>query len=56
MALTIAGLTLVYGLVMVLLAHFLAQRLRAAPSVSKLLSRIAGLFLIGFGIRLALSK
>ena len=54
MALTIATLTFVYGLVVVLLAHFLAERLRANPAVSKFLTRLAGLLLIGFGIKLAL--
>ena len=56
MALTIASLTFLYGLTVVLLAHFLAERLRANPKISMLLNRLAGMFLIGFGIRLALSK
>jgi threonine/homoserine/homoserine lactone efflux protein len=56
MAVTIAALTFVYGLVMVLLAHYLAARLRANPLVSQTLTRLAGVFLIGFGIKLALSK
>ena len=56
MAVTIAALTFVYGLVMVLLAHFLAARLRANPLISQTLTRLAGVFLIGFGIKLALSK
>ena len=56
MAVTIAALTFVYGLVMVLLAHFLAERLRANPLISQTLTRLAGVFLIGFGIKLALSK
>ncbi|MGS0757421.1 LysE family transporter [Roseateles sp. GG27B] len=56
MAVTIAALTFVYGLVMVLLAHFLAERLRANPLISQTLTRVAGMFLIGFGIKLALSK
>jgi threonine/homoserine/homoserine lactone efflux protein len=56
MALTIAALTFLYGLVVVLLAHFLAERLRANPAISTLLNRLAGVFLIGFGVRLALSR
>jgi leucine efflux protein len=56
MALTIALLTLAYGLVVVALTHFLAERMRASPKVSGLLQKLAGLFLIGFGIKLALSK
>lgn len=53
MALTVAVLTFIYGLLMVLAAHLLAERLRASPLVSRLLEKIAGLFLIGFGVKLA---
>jgi len=56
MAATIAVLTFFYGLSAVLLAHFLAERLRANPLVSRALNKLAGVFLIGFGIRLALSR
>lgn len=56
MAVTIAVLTFLYGLTMVLLTHFLAERLRANPAVAALLEKIAGVFLIAFGIRLALSR
>lgn len=56
MAATIAALTFLYGLVAVLLTHFLAERLRARPWITRTLSKIAGVCLIGFGIRLALSK
>ena len=56
MALTIAALTLVYGLTVVLLTHFLATRLRTNPVISRSLEKLAGLFLIGFGIKLALTK
>jgi leucine efflux protein len=55
MALTIAALTFLYGLVAVSLVHFLAGRLRAAPSLRRGLERVAGLALLGFGIRLALN-
>lgn len=56
MAATIAGLTFLYGLVVVLLTHRLAERLRASPKVSGTLQNIAGLFLVGFGLKLALSR
>ena len=56
MAVTIAVLTLAYGLTAVLLTHFLAERLRANPLVSRLLEKLAGLFLIGFGIKLAVTR
>ena len=56
MAATIAVLTLAYGFCAVLLAHFLAERVRANPLASRALEKLAGLFLIGFGIRLALTR
>ena len=54
MAGTIAGLTLVYGLVVVLLAHHLADRVRANPIVRVMLNKVAGTLLMGFGLKLAL--
>lgn len=56
MAVTIAALTFLYGLILVLLVHHLAERLRANPLVSRGLQKLAGLFLLGFGVRLALSR
>ena len=54
MALTIAALTLGYGLVVVLLAHHLAARVRANPLATAMLNKVAGALLIGFGLKLAL--
>ena len=56
MALTVAVLAFVYCFAVVLLTHFLAERMRANPVISRVLEKIAGLFLIGFGIKLALSR
>lgn len=56
MALTIAVLAFVYCFSVVLLTHFLAERLRANPKVSQFLTKLAGTLLVGFGIKLALSK
>ena len=56
MAATIAVLTLAYGLGAVLLTHFLAERMRANPLIGRVLEMIAGVFLIGFGVKLAVSK
>ncbi len=56
MAATIAGLTFLYGLSSVLITHFLAERIRSSPKVTSLLNKAAGVFLIGFGIKLAVSK
>ena len=56
MAATIAGLTFLYGVAAVLLTYFLAERIRANPRFSGILQKAAGVFLIGFGIKLAISK
>ena len=56
MAMTIATLTFAYGVVAVLLTHFLAERLRANPLVARWLEKLAGMFLIGFGIKLAVTR
>ena len=53
MAVTVALLTFVYGLTMTLATHFLAERMRANPTASRVLNKLAGLFLIGFGVKLA---
>ena len=56
MAVTIAVLTFLYGLTSVLLTTFFAERIRAHPKVSGFLNKAAGIFLIGFGLKLAISK
>ena len=56
MAATIAALTFLYGLGMTLLTHYLAERMRANPMVGRVLEKLVGLFLVGFGIKLAISK
>lgn len=56
MAATIALLTFFYGLTAVLLTWKLAARIRANPKISMTLEKAAGMFLIAFGIKLALSR
>ena len=56
MAITVAVLTFLYCLTAILLTHFLAERLRANPAISRVLQKLAGVFLIGFGVKLALGK
>ena len=56
MAVTIAVLTFVYCASLSLLTHGLADRLRANPKVTQWLNRVAGGLLIGFGVKLVLSK
>ncbi|MBP7352408.1 LysE family transporter [Comamonas terrigena] len=56
MAATVALLTALYSVVVVLLTARMAQRLRANPVVVRVLNKTAGVFLIGFGLKLAISK
>jgi len=56
MAATIAVLTFFYGLTSTLLTHFLAEEVRANPMISRVLEKVAGVFLVGFGIKLAASN
>jgi len=56
MAVTVAVLAFVYCFAVVLLTHFLAERLRASPLLSSALQKIAGFCLIGFGFKLAMSR
>ncbi len=56
MAATIAALTFLYGLTSVLLTFYLAERIRANPRISGVMNKAAGIFLIAFGIKLAISK
>ena len=56
MATTIAVLTFLYGLTSVLLTTYFAERIRANPKISGFLNKAAGVFLIGFGLKLVISK
>jgi len=56
MAATIASITFTYCAIVIALTHTLAERLRASPRIGQVLEKIAGTFLIGFGLKLALSK
>ncbi|MDY0743071.1 LysE family transporter [Paucibacter sp. R3-3] len=56
MAATIAALTFAYGLIVTLLTHRLAERLKQNPRITRVLEKIAGTMLIGFGLKLALSR
>jgi len=56
MALTIACLTFIYCVIVILITHFAAERMRASPRVSGFLNKLAGTMLLGFGVKLAISK
>lgn len=56
MSANIAVLGFFYCFGVVVITHKMATRIRASPKVSGFLQKIAGLFLIGFGLKLALGK
>lgn len=56
MAATVAILAFIYCFIVVIITHFLAEKIRSNQKVSSFLQKIAGLFLVGFGLKLAFSK
>ena len=56
MALTIACLTWLYCVIVILITHFAAERMRASPRVVGWLNKAAGVFLVGFGVKLAVGR
>ena len=52
MAVTIAVITAVYCLTLCAFANAISAKVRAHRSAGRALERLAGVFLIGFGIRL----
>lgn len=56
MAMTIATLTLIYGVCVTLLTKYLSRALTRNPKVRQWLERLAGLLLIAFGIQLLLGR
>ena len=56
MAATIAALGFVYCMSVVLITHYMAERIRTNPQVTSVLQKSAGVFLVGFGVKLALGK
>jgi len=56
MAVTIAVLGVLYCFGVVLITHTMAERIRANPKMSAFLQKLAGVCLIGFGLKLAAGK
>ena len=56
MAVTIAVLTFLYCAAVTLITRRFADRLRASPRVTGWLNKVAGTLLVGFGLKLALSR
>ena len=52
MAATIAAIGFVYCLGVVVLTHNMAERVRATPRMANLLQKLAGVCLIGFGLKM----
>ena len=56
LAITVASLTWVYGLTLVMMTVFMAEGVRSRPFVAGRLQTIAGICLLGFGLKLALTR
>ena len=56
MAVTMAVLGFLYCFGVVLITHTMAERIRANPKMSAFLQKLAGVCLIGFGLKLAAGK
>jgi leucine efflux protein len=56
MAATIAALTLAYCAIVILLTRRFARVLQGSPRITRWLNRAAGTLLLGFGVKLALSR
>ena len=56
MALTVAALTFMYGLVICVLAQRLSSRLQQRPWIGRALQKIGGALLVAFGLKLVLGK
>ncbi|WP_322991577.1 LysE family transporter [Limnohabitans sp.] len=56
MALTIVVLGFIYCFGVVLVTHFMAERIRAHPKLSSFLQKMAGVCLIGFGLKMVFTK
>ncbi|PUE39363.1 LysE family transporter [Limnohabitans sp. Bal53] len=56
MALTIAVLGFVYCFAVVLMTHHMAERIHSNPRFSGFLQKLAGLCLIGFGLKMVVAK
>jgi leucine efflux protein len=56
MALTVAALTFLYGLVICVLAQRLSSRLQQRPWIGRALQKLGGALLVAFGLKLFLGK
>jgi threonine/homoserine/homoserine lactone efflux protein len=56
MAVTVAVLTFLYGLAATVITHRMASRLKADPRIGRVLEKLAGACLVGFGLKLAVGR
>ena len=56
MAVTVAALTFLYGLIVCILAQRLSTRLQQRPWISRTLQKVGGGLLVAFGLKLVLGK
>jgi len=56
MAVTVAALTFLYGLIVCILAQRLSTRLQQRPWIGRTLQKVGGGLLVAFGLKLVLSK
>jgi len=56
MAMTVAVLTMLYGVMLILLAFHLTGRMKQHPLASRFLQKAGAVLLVGFGLRLVLQK
>ncbi len=56
LAVTVCCLTFLYGVIVIFLAHFFAEKIKANEKLVLSLQRIAGVALVGFGLKLIASK
>lgn len=56
LALTVATLTFIYGVILVLITYYWAERMESNSSMTATVHKIAGVCLLGFGFKLALLR
>ncbi|WP_426149419.1 LysE family transporter [Pseudomonas sp. DC3000-4b1] len=56
LALTVSSLTFLYGVIVIGLIRFFAERIRSNQALTLFFQRIAGAFLIGFGVKLLIAR
>lgn len=53
---TVSTLTFLYGAIVIGLTHYCVERIRASQTVALAFQRLAGVFLVGFGVKLLVTN